>query len=147
MLQPDNRTVMISGANRGIGLAIAKTLSEAGYRLSLGARKPDSIDTSQLSDQVMCHHYDATDLQSATLWQAATLEQFGAIDAVVLNAGVIKSVGVETGTEADLDLMWETNFKGPLRLIRATMPSLRKCGHGRVINLASLSGKLSLIHI
>ena len=141
MLQPDNRTVMISGANRGIGLAIAKTLSEAGYRLSLGARKPDSIDTSQLSDQVMCHHYDATDLQSATLWQAATLEQFGAIDAVVLNAGVIKSVGVETGTEADLDLMWETNFKGPLRLIRATMPSLRKCGHGRVINLASLSGK------
>ena len=141
MLQPDNRTVMISGANRGIGLAIAKTLSEAGYRLSLGARKPDSIDTSQLSDQVMCHHYDATDLQSATLWQAATLEQFGAIDAVVLNAGVIKSVGIETGTEADLDLMWETNFKGPLRLIRATMPSLRKCGHGRVINLASLSGK------
>ena len=141
MLQPDNRTVMISGANRGIGLAIAKTLSEAGYRLSLGARKPDSIDTSQLSDQVMCHHYDATDLQSATLWQAATLEQFGAIDAVVLNAGVIKSVGIETGTEADLDLMWETNLKGPLRLIRATMPSLRKCGHGRVINLASLSGK------
>ncbi len=141
MLAPDNRTVMISGANRGIGLAIAKTLSEAGYRLSLGARKPDSIDTSQLSDQVMCHHYDATDLQSATLWQAATLEQFGAIDAVVLNAGVIKSVGIETGTEADLDLMWETNFKGPLRLIRATMPSLRKCGHGRVINLASLSGK------
>ena len=141
MLAPDNRTVMISGANRGIGLAIAKTLSEAGYRLSLGARKPDSIDTSQLCGQVMCHHYDATDLQSATLWQAATLEQFGAIDAVVLNAGVIKSVGIETGTEADLDLMWETNFKGPLRLIRATMPSLRKCGHGRVINLASLSGK------
>lgn len=141
MLKPENRTVMISGANRGIGLAIAKTLSDAGYRLSLGARNPAAIDTSQLSDQVLCHQYDATEPESASNWQKATLDQFGGIDAVVLNAGVIKSVGVETGTEADLDLMWETNFKGPLRLIRATMPSLRQCGHGRIVNLASLSGK------
>lgn len=132
---------MISGANRGIGLAIARALSQAGYRLSLGARDPQSIDTSQLTDQVLCHRYDATEAQTASQWKDATLQQFGAIDAVVLNAGVIKSVGIESGTEDDLDLMWETNFKGPFRLIRTTMPSLRKSGHGRVVNLASLSGK------
>ena len=141
MLKPDNRTVMITGANRGIGLAIAKLLSEAGYLLSLGARDPDSIDTSQLTDRILCHRYDATEAQTANQWKDATLKKFGSIDAVVLNAGVIKSVGIESGSEEDLDLMWETNFKGPLRLIRATMPSLRQSGHGRIVNLVSLSGK------
>jgi len=141
MLNPYNRTVMISGANRGIGYAIARNLSEAGYQLSLGARNPDNITTSALAGEVMTHHYDATDAATASQWTSATLKRFGSIDAVVLNAGVIKSVGIESGSEEDLDLMWNINFKGPWRLAKATMPSLRTCGHGRIINIVSLSGK------
>lgn len=141
MLTPANRSVMITGANRGIGLAVARKLSSDGYRLSLGARDPAVIDTTLFKGDVITHRYDATDATTAYEWTKDTIDQFGAIDAVVLNAGVIKPFGIETGNDNDLDLMWEVNFKGPLKLMRATMPSLRTCGRGRIINVVSLSGK------
>lgn len=141
MLSAENRTVMITGANRGIGLAIATQLSSAGYRLSLGVRDPAGIDTTNFSAEVLTHHYDATDPTSASAWTAKTLARFATIDAVVLNAGVLKPFSLDTGDERDLDLMWDVNFKAPLRLVRATMPSLRACGYGRIINVVSMSGK------
>lgn len=141
MLNPHNRTVMISGANRGIGFAVAQHLSASGYHVSLGARDPSSIDTSVLSGKFITQQYDAVDSQSATEWARKTHDHFGSVDAVVLNAGVIKPFGVENGDDADLDLMWDVNFKGPLKLVRATMPSLRASGSGRIVNVVSLSGK------
>ncbi len=143
MLQADQRVVMITGANRGIGLAIANNLAQAGFRLSLGARDPSTIDTSSIASAIspLVHAYDATDKQTADSWTQATLDQFGAIDAVVLNAGVMVPVGVSSENEADMDLMWNVNFKGPWRLLRATLPALKSSGHGRVINVVSLSGK------
>lgn len=141
MLSPNNRVAMISGANRGIGLATARNLSAAGYRLSLGARDPSGLDTQSFKGEVICHPYDANDEKSANDWAQATLEHFGAIDALILNAGVMVPVGVASGSEEDLDLMWDVNFKGPLRLVRAALPSLKSSGSGRIANVVSLSGK------
>lgn len=141
MLQPDNRVAMVTGANRGIGLAIAKCLADAGYRLSLGVRDLASIDTGKFAGETIAHQYDANDAQSARDWSAQTLAHFGAIDALVLNAGVMVPIGVDSDNEKDLDLMWDVNFKGPLRLVRATLPALKNAGHGRIINVVSLSGK------
>lgn len=140
MLEPNGRVVMISGANRGIGLAIASSLSKAGYRLSLGARQPDSIDTSSLATDAITHEWQAQDLTTSNAWVEATRAHFGRIDAVVMNAGVIFPADIETGSEDDMDTMWEVNFKGPLRLVRAALPALREAGHGRVVNVVSLSG-------
>ena len=141
MLSTKQRVVMITGANRGIGLATARHLSEMGYRLSLGARETSSIDTGSFSGEVISHHYDAKDPTTATDWANETLQHYGAIDALVLNAGVMVPVGVTDGSEEDLDLMWEVNFKGPLRLVRAALPALKKAGNGRIVNIVSLSGK------
>ena len=141
MLLPDNRTVMISGANRGIGLAIAKLLDQQGYGLSLGVRDTSSINKNDFKGNVAIHEYHANDKTTARSWTERTLEEFGSIEAVVLNAGVLKACGIENGTDEDLDLMWQVNFKGPLQLVRETLPSLKQCGSGRVINLVSLSGK------
>lgn len=141
MLSPNGRVIMISGANRGIGFATAKALAAAGYRLSLGARDPAAIDTSAIDGDVITHHWDATDASTSTAWTNATLEHYAQIDAVMLNAGVVISAGLESGSEADMDAMLEVNFKGPWRLVRAAMPSLRASGHGRVINVVSLAGK------
>ena len=141
MLQPDGRVIMISGANRGIGAATAAVLSAKGYRLSLGSRDPSAISQNALSDGAMVHRWDATERETSTEWVAATLEKFGRIDGVVMNAGVELGGSLEDGDESEFDTMWEVNFKGPLRLVRAVMPELRRSGQGRVVNIVSLAGK------
>ncbi len=141
MLIPNGRVVMISGANRGIGLAAAHTLSTAGFHLSLGVRNPDGIDVSSFEGDIEVCRWDATDAQSSTRWAAATRKRFGRIDAIVLNAGIFKAAGLDDDLESNIDEMWNINFKGPLHLVKAILADLKACGNGRVINLVSLSGK------
>ena len=140
MLSPDGRVVMISGANRGIGAATARLLSARGYRLSLGARDPGSIGVAA-PGEAMVARWDAADRATSDAWVAATRERFGRIDAVVMNAGVALDAGLMDEDESAFDLMWEVNFKGPLRLARAAMPALREAGNGRVVSIVSLAGK------
>jgi len=140
MLEPDQRVIMISGANRGIGRATMLELARLGYRLSVGVRDPASLDLSGLEDKVLPCRWDATKAADSPAWVAATTAHFGQVDGLVLNAGVMHPVSIEDDLEPELDQMWDVNFKGPLRLIRAALPVLKTCGHGRIINIVSLSG-------
>ncbi len=140
----EKRVILVSGANRGIGLAIARRLAADGYRLSLGARSPEGL--LQLRDSfaegsILCQHYDARDRRLAEQWVEKTMEHFGSLDGLVNNAAVFHRFRVEDGDESLLDEMWEVNLKGPLRLFQAAFPHLRASGGGRVVNIASLSGK------
>ncbi len=144
MLAPDGRVVMISGANRGIGLATANLLAERGYRLSLGARDPAALEaaTAHLpADRTHRVPWEAKDPALSRGWANSAVERFGRIDAVLANAGVSLGARLEDDDEAAYDEMWEVNFKGPLRLIRAALPRLRASANGRVVVIASLSGK------
>lgn len=137
------RVVMLSGATRGIGAAIAARLYAEGYSLSLGVRDITKIDPALAADsqRVLVTHYDALDVDSPGAWVAATLERFGQIDVLVNNAGILLEITFERGDEIALDQMWAVNVKGPFRTIRAAMPALKKSGRGRVINVASTDGK------
>lgn len=146
MLSPENRVILISGANRGIGLATAKRLEQLGYTLSLGARSPEAFPMSEFDTPPFVHAWEATDAGSSQAWVDATMERFGRIDGVVLNAGVEIGGSLETGTEEEFDTMFAVNFKGPLWLVRACLPHLRACGSGRVVNVVSLAGKRLLRH-
>lgn len=144
LLPPAGRVILISGANRGIGRAVAQHLYDEGYTLSLGARKPQSLEalTGRMDDsRILTYAFDARVAQSAGDWVAATQERFGRIDGIVNNAGVAHGFDVECDDEAKLDEMWEVNVKAPLRLTRAAFPYLKHGGAGRVINIVSLSGK------
>ena len=133
---------MISGASRGIGLAIARELKQAGLALSLGIRTPGNFsDPLAADDEVLVYPYDACDRNAAMPWVKATVARFGRIDVLVNNAGIARFVGLEDGEEDDLDAMLDVNVKAPFRLIRAALPHLKASGSGRVINVASLSGK------
>lgn len=140
MLESQGRVVMLSGANRGIGRAIAEACQARGYKLSLGVRKPETL-SAMLGDDVLIHEYDAERPDTATAWTQATLARFGRLDGLVNNAGVYVSARIEDGDEADFDRLWRVNVKGPLKLIQLVMPHMKNAGHGRIINLISLAGK------
>lgn len=135
---------MISGANRGLGKAIALRLIDDGYNVSVGARDVDAlIDTfsDAAGDRLLCHRYDANEVGSDTAWVGATIDRFGGIDGIVNNAGIIDTASLDDLTDESLDDMWAVNVKAPTRMIRLALPSLRASGHGRVVNIASLSGQ------
>lgn len=138
---------MVSGATGGIGRALAERLLADGFRLSLGARRPEHLDDlvaswADRTDQgVLCHRFDTADPATFESWVAATAEHFGGIDALVNNAGVLAPFAVDAFDEEALDTMWAVNVKAPARLTSLAWPHLCRSSHGRVVNLASLSAK------
>lgn len=142
LLLPAKRVVMLSGATRGIGLAIARRLAVEGYRLSLGVRRPNdaALDIFDAASTLV-HHFDAEDAASAARWVEATVARFERIDALVNNAGILRPLDFEQGDESVLDEVWDVNVKAPFRLIRLALPYLRRAGCGRIINVASTDGK------
>jgi NAD(P)-dependent dehydrogenase (short-subunit alcohol dehydrogenase family) len=144
VLEPRGRVVMISGASRGIGAAIARRLYADGFSLSLGARTPAAALTAlgeHDDKRVLAARFDAHDVTPAGDWHAGTLRRFGRLDALINNAGVLRHVGFDDNDETALEEMWAVNVKAPLRLIRLALPSLRRSGTGRIINVASTDGK------
>ncbi|WP_341503794.1 SDR family NAD(P)-dependent oxidoreductase [Gallaecimonas sp. GXIMD4217] len=131
------RNILISGASRGIGLAIARHLSAQGHRLSLGIRSGQPpADLAQHH----CFAYDAS-RGDEEAWLASARKALGPVDTLVHCAGVLEVVGLLDDFEAPLERMLEVNLKAPWRLTRAAWEDLRAHGQGRVISLVSLSGK------
>lgn len=137
------KVVMVSGANRGIGGAIAERLHEAGYRLSLGVRDPKARERMAGTydmDRTLIAPYEAGDRQSPVDWVAATMARFGRLDGLVNAAGILRDHDFRDDDEGPLDDMLEINVKAPMRLMRIAYPHLKDTGTGRIVNLASLSG-------
>lgn len=144
MLPIDDRVILVSGANRGIGNAIAHCLHDKGYRLSLGGRDPaalESTTTDFTPERVLRCYYEATDRIAPANWIEATLAAFGRIDGLVNAAGILRNVSIEDDADELFGELWQVNVMGPLRLTRLALPHLKVGGAGRVINLASMSGK------
>ena len=142
------KVAMISGANRGIGLAIAKALAEAGYALSLGVRQPQAVPADLAAKAIETFAYDATDAASGRAWVEATLTAAGRIDVLVNNAGIAETLALmedpplaDDEAEAILDRLLGVNVKAPFLLTRAALPHLCRSGSGRVLTIASMSGK------
>ena len=144
MLSPAGRVILVSGANRGIGRAVAERLHREGYDLSLGGRDLPSLRAMTAGwDAARVHlaRYDAADWASHRAWLEAAAQRFGRVDGLVNNAGMHSAMTLRAPDEAALDAIWAANCKGPLHLIHCALPYLEACGSGRIVNVASLSGK------
>lgn len=144
MLEPQGRVVLISGASRGIGRAIAEDLLARGYRLSLGVRDVENTATAMghiAQDRLHIAHFDAGNWNSHRAWVESAVQHFGKIDALINNAGAHHPMTLAMPDEKALDDLWAVNCKAPLNLVHCALPYLEKSGTGRIVNIASLSGK------
>lgn len=133
------RVALISGASRGIGAAIAEHLAREGWSLSLGMRRPVLPDWAD-AGRVQVEPYDAGEANE-TAWVETARGRFGRIDAIVASAGIVSTSTVVEGDDEELDALFAINVKAPRRLVKAAWEGLAQSGRGRVVILASLSGK------
>jgi len=144
LLPTHGRVVMVSGASRGLGAAIARRLHADGYSLSLGVRDPDQTRRSlgpTAAEPTLVERFDATLAATAGRWVEATVARFGRLDGLVNNAGILTRVTFDEGSDEQLDELWTVNVKAPFRLIRLALPHLKATGHGRIVNIASTDAK------
>lgn len=142
---------LISGANKGIGYEIARGLGTNKIKVLVGAR--DEERGQAAVDKLKTEGADARFIQldvtdPATIQRAVEWieKEFGRLDILINNAGI-----AEWGTKpSTVDLakvreVYETNFFGPIALIQAMLPLLRKSKHGRIVNVSSSLGSMTLV--
>jgi NAD(P)-dependent dehydrogenase (short-subunit alcohol dehydrogenase family) len=136
------RTVLVTGANRGIGLAIARRLAEMGNSVLLGSRDPKAGEAAAKSLRRPELDIEAVhmDLGDAAALDAALrkIEKSGRqVDILVNNAGVLHEKPILELTDAAIGDSIAVHIAGPLRLIRALAPDMIARGFGRIVNLSS----------
>ncbi|WP_262529449.1 SDR family NAD(P)-dependent oxidoreductase [Agrobacterium tumefaciens] len=143
MTVEESRVALITGAGRGIGLAIARELAEYGYRLSLGAPDPSvfQAEFGAESDRIHYARFDAYEPSTSEAWVESAAAKFGRIDALINNAGLGERVSLMHDNDEALDRLWAVNVKAPLRMTRLCMPHIEATGAGRIVNVVSMSGK------
>ena len=145
------RTILISGANRGIGLNIAYRELKEGNRISAGIRDIESIKGSIIDPnkwpegKIIINKYDALDKSSAKKWISNTLNKFGGFDSIINCSGVLSKVPFlfKDGDEKEILNTLNINFLGIWNLCRLSWEHLCVSGKGRIIVLVSMSGKRS----
>lgn len=132
MISVNKKNVLITGASRGIGRAIATRLTQDGYRVI----NFDQSSPSSLLDGEAFHCIDVTDSNAVTqlIQEIATSTD---IVRLVNNAGMIKPGALEDVTEADFDTVYALNLKAPMVLAQCLLPYMRKANFGRIVNIAS----------
>lgn len=138
---PTGPVALISGASRGIGLAIAKELIANGWRISAGTRSPVA-DLAHFPDSCyQWQRFDALEHETEQQWVKAAHKHFGRIDAIVHNAGILSDKSVIDATGQEFDELFEVNVKSPMRLTQHVWPYLQQAPEGKVLVIASLAGK------
>ena len=140
-----NAVAIVTGASRGIGLAVAQALAGEGARLVVGARTPERLEDAArgLRSKGVEVETVAGDVGeeavAAKLVETAT-RRFGRLDVVVNNAGIGHHGLLEAMDPAEFDRVYRTNVRGPFLLMRAAIPVLRRQKSGTLVSLASLAG-------
>ena len=148
------KSVLITGGSRGLGLVMARELAAQGARLTLVARDEaelnraaEDIQTRQPFVDVLAAPADIRARYQAERAIAMAVERFGGIDVLVNNAGVIQVGPIDHMKIADYEDAMLTHFWGPLYMMLAAIPHMRRQNAGRIVNISSIGGKISIPHL
>jgi NAD(P)-dependent dehydrogenase (short-subunit alcohol dehydrogenase family) len=148
------KSVVITGGSRGLGLVMARALADEGARLTLIARDEDVLSRAEgdlLSRQPFAEVLTvAADVRQQEEVDAAieqVIDRFGRVDVLINNAGIIQTGPVDHMTLGDYQDAMNTHFWGPLYAIMAALPHMRQQGEGRIVNVSSIGGRISVPHL
>ena len=145
------RAVAITGGSRGLGLALARAFVGEGAKVALLAREGDALDRAaaelRASGTVVAVPCDLRDPASIAPAIEAATAAFGRLDVLVNNAGTIVVGPLEHMDEEDFAAALDIHLWGPLRTMRAAIPSMRAQGRGRIVNIASVGGLVAVPHL
>ncbi|HVU68513.1 MAG TPA: glucose 1-dehydrogenase [Ktedonobacteraceae bacterium] len=146
----DGRVALVTGGTRGLGLAMARALAEAGADLVVTSRDLEKARlgaealAAETGRRVLGLAVDVTDAGQIERMVEKVIATFGRIDILVNNAGINIRKPIEAFDEASWDLVQQTNLKAPFLCARAVAPHMKRQGSGRVINLASMLALVAL---
>jgi NAD(P)-dependent dehydrogenase (short-subunit alcohol dehydrogenase family) len=146
------KVVLITGGGRGLGLTLAREFARYGARLVICARDPDELerarrDLEERGADVLAISCDVTNLDQVREMERTVRERWGRVDVLVNNAGIIQVGPLETITREDYEEAMRVHFWGPLNTIETFVPAMRERRHGRVVNISSVGGKISVPHL
>lgn len=146
------KTVLITGGSRGLGLVLAREFSKEGAKIAICARDAEELGRAQIDLEehgaevfsIVCDVRDEHDVQSMV---KAVNQHFGKIDVLVNNAGVIQVGPLEVQTKRDFEEALDVHFWGPFYTMQAVIPEMRQRGEGKIVNIASIGGKMAVPHL
>lgn len=139
----DGKVALITGGNRGIGLAIGKLFVEAGARCMLTSRSETEGLRNLLAagpGTVAWHQADVTGEDAPEAMVRATLDRFGRLDVLVNNAGIADNGNFHEFDDDRLKAIIDTNLMAPFRIARAAIRPMLDQGGGSIVNIGSISG-------
>jgi 3-oxoacyl-[acyl-carrier protein] reductase len=142
----EGKTVIITGASRGIGKAIAEVFASQGANIAFTYHSSE-VKAKALEDElssngckVKGYKSDASNFDAAQKLADAVIEEFGSIDVLVNNAGITKDNLLMRMSEADFDSVMQVNMKSVFNLTKAVMRPMLKQRKGSIINMSSVVG-------
>ncbi len=142
----NNKVALITGSAKGIGKSTAQIMAEEGAIVILTDIDKEALDKAYDEFCEKGYHVkkiliDLSNKEGVEQLINKTFEEFGRIDILVNNAGVLLSSSIEDTTDKMIDLTIDINLKAVLYAIRAVTPIMKKQKYGRIVNLASITGK------
>ena len=148
------KSVVITGGSRGLGLVMARQIADEGARLTLVARDQEEltramqdIEARQPFAEVAPVTADIRSRYQAERAIAMAVDRFGTVDVLINNAGVIQVGPIDHIKISDYEDAMLTHFWGPLYMILASIPYMRRQGAGRIVNISSIGGRISVPHL
>lgn len=151
-LQLRGQIAFITGGSRGLGLLLAREFALRGASVAISARDPEELARSEAqlrskTDRVLVIPADMTMREEAEGAIQKAIEYFGRVDVLVNNAGTISVGPAETMTTDDYRDSINTHFWGPYFTTMAVLPGMQKRRAGRIVNISSIGGKISVPHL
>jgi NAD(P)-dependent dehydrogenase (short-subunit alcohol dehydrogenase family) len=146
------RLVVVMGGSRGLGLVLARELVKRGAQVAICARDKEELDRArrdlvEKGGDVFASVCDVTDRDSVIQFITQVEDDVGAIDVLINNAGILQCGPVENMTCRDFEEALDVNLRGPLHAMLAVIPYMKKRGEGRIVNIASIGGKIAVPHL